>query len=101
MYGERAGLRLPLLTGGQRLGITLAGHDQLRTLAPDSFHFGRGGNCWDKNFRWLFHQQVGKSAPHLEGTGMLQQFRLVDEANAVNTEVGALGFDYRSLPEAG
>jgi len=32
---------------------------------------------------------------------MLQQFRLVDEANAVNTEVGALGFDYRSLPEAG
>jgi hypothetical protein len=47
------------------------------------------------------HQQVGKSAPRFEGTGMLQQLQLVNQMDAVEPEIGSVYFHHRSSPDMG
>ena len=98
VHYHRAGLCRPQLARRQRIGISFAGHHQIRSVFPDSFKFRRRRNFRNKNSRRLFqlhcgkrnrraviaargrdhshlgnlaHQQVGKSASRLERTGML------------------------------
>ena len=49
----------------------------------------------------LARQQVGKSSANFEGTGMLQQFQLVNQVNTVESEIGPVNFNHRSSPNVG
>ncbi len=125
MDHECPGLRCPLFASCQCVGITFAGNYQVRTVATDSLQLGRGRDLRNEDSRRTFqlhggkgdrgavisarrgndagrrnlpHQHVGKGAPSLEGTGMLHQLQLVDQANAVQSKVRALDFNHRGLP---
>jgi hypothetical protein len=113
-------LRDPRLARRQRIGITLAGDDEVGAIVANARHLrrrrdgrhedpgrhaklhrriGDGGAViaarrrGDTSRGHLAHEQVGEGAARLERSGMLQQLELEADGGRAEAELGAIDLD--------
>src|SRR5712692_11618190 len=128
MNGHSAGLRGPGFASGEGIGVALAADDEIRTTAADALDFFRGSDGGYKNFRGhaqlaggkgdgdsmvatgrgddarfgnFVSEQIGKGASRFERAGVLQEFQFEDEADRIQSEVGASSFEDRRAAHVG
>jgi hypothetical protein len=122
VHRKRAGSIDPRLHAFERLVVTLARNNEIRTVGANPRHLRRrrhdrnedlcryaefhcsesdrraviaAGSGNDAGLGNLAQQQVGERTARFERSGMLEQFEFEGEGNAGKTEVGAVGFDDR------
>jgi hypothetical protein len=128
MHWQRTRLRHELFAGRQRIGIAIAGDDQLGSVAADQCNLRRRRHFRQKDRRFyaarlrrignrnamiaagsghhtrladFARQQVGERTTHLERPGVLQAFEFQLQRPRRQTELGGINDDGRGVPDIG